>query len=385
MLLIINRYFKIIIINIIIFFSILIILETTFFILRILQDRPNLGWILVNEKSNIHSNSCLKMSTHPIYSHNHFHNGKCDIPGGVAVGEYVYYRNKIYDENLKILTLGGSTTDGWYIHYANGNTWPKVLDDKCAENKKLYKNCSVINGGVGGYNSSQELLKLLTSASILKQNIKVIISFNGINEIENYRGTNNFIETNLPFFTSEMALMYTNEKWFRQSDDFFNFFPNINSFIRYLFGTYSYRLKQSSQLSKEDFKDIYNQNSKINSVVERWSFNTSMMKKISEEMNSNYFVILQPSLGIKNDVHQIPINSNDYRLYKNLDDEYISSINILYKKLRLECNKKTYCFDLSNIILPDGNSYSDPRHHNENGNNEIANEILKIIETQLVN
>ncbi|MDC6448262.1 SGNH/GDSL hydrolase family protein [Alphaproteobacteria bacterium] len=280
--------------------------------------------------------------------------------------------------------MGGSTTDGWYSQYSSGQTWPKILDDICSENSKDYNNCSVINGGVGGYNSSQELLKLLTSAAILDQNLKIIISFNGINEMEGYRGTNNFIETNLPFFTSEMASMYTNEKWFRQSNNIINFFPNINSFFRYLLGTLSSNLEKSSKLTKKDFKDIYNKSSKINSVIERWNFNTSMMKKISDQLESSYIVILQPTLGLLNNNHNIPNGSKDFYLFQTLDLDYIKNINFLYENLRIECSKKNYCFDLSKIILPNGSSYFDPRHHNELGNKKIVEEIIKIIKNDLV-
>ena len=40
----------------------------------------------------------------------------------------------------------------------------------------------------------------------------------------------------------------------------------------------------------------------------------------------------------------------------------------------------TYCFDISDIALPSTkNVYSNNRHHNERGNEIIANKIFKII------
>ena len=97
----------------------------------------------------MHSDPCLKMSTHPILGHHHNHEGKCNVENAKAIGEYVYYRDKIHEDNIKILTLGGSTTDGWYTHYAEGQTWPKLLDEICFKNSKKFNNCSVVNGGVG--------------------------------------------------------------------------------------------------------------------------------------------------------------------------------------------------------------------------------------------
>lgn len=377
------KLLKIILINITIFISLLIFFETLFFSLRFFNDRPNLGWVIVKQDFNMHSNHCLKMSTHPILGYHHDHDGKCEIKNAKAIGEYVYYRNRINDQNIKILTLGGSTTDGWYTHYANGETWPKIIDDICYQNKNEFNDCSVINGAVGGYNSSQELLKLITSASNLDQNIRIIISYNGINEIEGYRGTNKFINTNLPFFTSEMASMYVSRKWFRQSKNFINFFPNINSFIRYLIGSQSYYIEKSKDLKKEDFKDLINKKIKINSVVDRWVLNTSLMHSISEELNAKYIVFLQPTLGLKETTSYIPKNSNDFVLLESLDKEYIISINSLYNKLRVECSKKDYCIDLSLIKFSNGNNYTDPRHHNENGNLKIAKKIFFNIKKEL--
>ena len=377
------KLINIIFINIIIFVSILIILETIFFSLRFFNDRPNLGWVIIKQDLNMHSSNCLKMSTHPILGYHHDHEGGCIIKNAKAIGEYVYYRNKINDQNIKILTLGGSTTDGWYTHYSNGETWPKIIDDICYQNKNNFNDCSVINGAVGGYNSSQELLKLITSGSNLDQDIRVIISYNGINEIESYRGTNKFINNNLPFFTSEMASMYVTKKWFRQSRNFINLFPNINSFIRYLTGSQTYNIEKSKNLVEKDFKDLINKKIKINSVVDRWVLNTSLMHSVSEELNSKYFVFLQPTLGLKETTKYIPKNSNDFLLLENLDNKYISSINLLYDKLRVECRKKDYCIDLSLMKFSNGNSYTDARHHNENGNLKIAKKIFLNIRKEL--
>ena len=229
----------------------------------------------------------------------------------------------------------------------------------------------------------QRDLKLITSASNLDQDIRVIISYNGINEIESYRGTNKFINNNLPFFTSEMASMYVTKKWFRQSRNLINFFPNINSFIRYLVGSQTYNIEKSKNLKEKDFKDLINKKIKINSVVDRWILNTSLMHSISEELNSKYFVFLQPTLGLKETTKYIPKNSNDFSLLENLDKEYVSSINSLYEKLRVECSKKDYCIDLSLIEFSNGNSYTDARHHNENGNLKIAKEIFLNIKKAL--
>ena len=43
----------------------------------------------------------------------------------------------------------GSTTDGFYQHISDGDTWPKILSESLTKYK-------VINGGVGGYDRSKK-------------------------------------------------------------------------------------------------------------------------------------------------------------------------------------------------------------------------------------
>lgn len=107
------------------------------------------------------------------------------------------------------------------------------------------------------------------------------------------------------------------------------------------------------------------------------------MHSISEELNAKYIVFLQPTLGLKETTSYIPKNSNDFVLLESLDKEYIVSINSLYDKLRVECSKKDYCIDLSLIKFSNGNNYTDPRHHNENGNLKIAKKIFFNIKKEL--
>ena len=67
------------------------------------------------------------------------------------------------------------------------------------------------------------------------------------------------------------------------------------------------------------------------------------------------------------------------KLLKN--SEYLNKLNKDYSKMRDYCSKLPYCFDISNIAVPSGNNYHDPRHHNMNGNKIISNEIFEIIKT----
>ena len=78
---------------------------------------------------------------------------------------------------------------------------------------------------------------------------------------------------------------------------------------------------------------------------------------------------------------QIPQDktSKDYLLYKSIDQAYLKEINSHYKLLRNYCRKLDYCYDISSTAPPSGNNYHDPRHHNDLGNNLIAQKIYSVI------
>ena len=375
----IKKTIYIIIFNIVIFVFLIIIVETIFFGLRKILDRPYIGWIIPTEQQNLVTHPCVKMMTHPILSHAHDHNNECKIKNGYAIGEYVYYNNSSdFKEDNVVIALGGSSTDGWYQHQSKGETWPKALNDLLIKNK--LNNWSIINGGVGAYNSSQELLKLLTSASILKENIKIIISLNGPNELPGYLETNDFLNIHLPFFTRTQAFMLKEKKWLRQNKNYFPYFPNINSFIRYITRSSDHQLsKEVKNYTKDAYENLVNKNVKFKTVGDRWESNVRMMNAISNEIGAKYYVFLQPTLGLEGKQSHAPNNSRDKTLLDTVSDEYINDLNILYQDLRKKCNDLAFCYYLPEIIYPIGDIYYDGRHFNEKGNKILANTILNFI------
>ena len=95
------------------------------------------------------------MKTDVLLTHAPYERSKCAPEGGEAINdEYIVYDAGNYLDGV-ILTLGGSTTDGFYKHLSAGKSWPRQLSELDGNTFK------VINGGVGGYTSLQELLKFL--------------------------------------------------------------------------------------------------------------------------------------------------------------------------------------------------------------------------------
>lgn len=77
--------------------------------------------------------------------------------------------------NRTLLCLGGSNTD--YSMYGI-KSWPKLLSERL---ETEHSDITVLNGGVTGYNSSQELLKLIREGLELQPFL--VISYSGINDM----------------------------------------------------------------------------------------------------------------------------------------------------------------------------------------------------------
>lgn len=80
-------------------------------------------------------------------------------------------------ERPVILALGGSTTDGIRV----GHSWPESLARRMRAESAPG---TVINGGIGGYSTNQELLKLIRDG--LEFEPDFVISYSGINDRGKY-------------------------------------------------------------------------------------------------------------------------------------------------------------------------------------------------------
>lgn len=363
------RITKILTINLLLFLIIILSIETISFFGRYLLDKTNVGWIYRSESQILNEHPCLLMKTHPVLGYESDHKNKCNIKGGFAINSFVFYGDK--SENLElpaIIALGGSTTSGFYQHFANGDTYPYLLSQMV--NKKGYQ---VINGGLGGYNSSQELLKLITEVRALKYKTPIIINLNGINDMVTPIHEN-------PFLNDRVQTMSKRQLWIDQS--FLpRFLPNIWSLVR----RYSPSLESGFKTTKTSsiFKNL--------EPYEVWEMNIKSMSEISNSMGAKYFTFLQPTMMLEGIQSKLPndINSGDYKMVKAFKEDfiwkegyqidYVDKLRHNYKKMQEACRKLDFCYDISDIAPPTGNNYSNPRHHNSNGNKLIANEIYSIL------
>lgn len=377
-----KKTYKYITYNFIIIIILAVIIETIFFSARLFLKRNSVGFLIsLNAEQNKYLNDdCLRMQTHILLSHSHDTKQNCQILGASKYNDnFIWYNfNENSDNKIRILTLGGSTTDGYFYHISNFKTWPYLLSQIC---KKNNLNCEVINGGVGGYNTTQELLKYLIYSKSLGK-IDYVISLNGINELNTSRDLNRKLKKEYPFQTKIQYLMTTDESWLKQNELKIILFPNVLSFFNFK-RNYDFNYGLNKLINKDEMNNFINKRKKENLDynIDIWHENLKNLNTLAESNNSKFLSILQPTMGL-DDVKIIWRNKgNDHKIYQKFFDNPLRyEVNYFYKEAKEICNELKYCFDLSGIAKPGSDDlFYNARHHNEKGNYIIANEIFSII------
>jgi len=379
---------KIIFFNFVVIFTIILLLESAAYLGRSYLDKSGVGY-LVNFNSvynKILNDDCSRMRTNLFLSHEHDTRNGCKILGAKKQNNhFIYYNSKSENKkNLKILTLGGSTTDGYFKMFSDSKTWPYLLSKVC----NMEFNCQVVNGGVGGYSSSQELIKYLMYSELFK-NFDFVISLNGINEINLNRGLNSKLKEEYPYHTQLQFFMTKKEKWIKQNKKKITILPNLMSLIKFLqknnYETNVIDLIQKSKLKGDEKKENLI-NLDYNFLL--WKKNISILNSLSNINGSKFINFLQPTMGLDHVKIDWQKNNKDFKIYKNfINTQTKLDTNYIYKKFRKTCLNLEYCIDISSIAAPGGSDdlFSNARHHNEKGNQIIANKIYEILKERLIN
>lgn len=375
------RWIKIITINIVVLLFLLLFLECLSAFIRLSSGKniklPN----FTGENGVVDFNSpyhpCNEMKTDVLLSHVPNTRNSCSPKKGKVINDYVSYGINTKYENV-ILTLGGSTTSGFYQNISNGETWPKILSEYSKDK------FTILNGGVGAYSSLQELYKFVRDGPRIN-NLRYVISLNGINELPDYQGQEIERSKNYPFLSNYQVAMNESQVWIDQRISLTgknfeiyvrNFLPNIMSLIDYLLiGSRSTNEKVSNLVKQAEGVE-QNKTFKTINAAERWESNVKRLNALVKASGATYIVFLQPTLGIEG-IQSLPMeNSNDSKIFEDIKNtEYITNIRNLYSELKKRCAYLEFCIDISNIAPPIGNVYTDARHHNSKGNLEIAKKI----------
>lgn len=238
------------------------------------------------------------------------------------------------DAKLKIVTLGGSTTDPCLYTF---QSWSELLYKKLIE---YGIDVCVFCGGCAAYKSSQELIKLMRDVIPLRPDI--VLDYTGVND-------STVTDSEYAFVNSYQVQL------FQYLSDFV---PAVeNGFIGKQTNKFVCGVKNSAPSWKQ------------------FEMNIRYMKILCEEQGIQYLAFLQPALPIKEKISAI-------------ERELVLNTNLFSPSPLLECarnfysKKKHLCMymtDLTHIF--DGNDvYLDNCHVTEKGNDIIADAILKELE-----
>jgi hypothetical protein len=299
-------------------------------------------WFLQNEKGKADSFLIrLAKKTNPIQTVNYC---EADALLGWKIKKIKNYSSENQDiiitnsqKNKKVINIyisGGSTSDLLY----DSLNWPHFLLMKFEENNILVK---IRIGAVAGYNSGQELLKLISSDA-LKPDIH--ISYSGANEVEH------------PDYVS----LYESEFFQNKANPKPSFFmPNTINFIRE---------KRSTNISVSQRENY--------APIEFWYKNMSQMAQLAKGGNYTFFAILQPVAGYRNVVpKKMPDGAK----------RYINLYPSFYKKATKLIKNQQNFIDLSRFFENEKKSVFKDDCHLSNPKNQqkIANEIFTLCFTNL--
>jgi len=237
-------------------------------------------------------------------------------------------------ESLKIVTLGGSTTTPYFL----GN-WPRHL---CKLINESGRPVTVYNGGVNGYSTNQELLKLIRDVQPLKPDI--VISLSGINDV---------------------GFMYSIRRH-----------PMIHPYTNYVLNNILEKKIRSAQ--KQDAVKSINYGAPVDaSPVEQWERNMRIMSAVSIEFGIRFFAFLQPTLG----VGEYTSSEHEDAMLSDYNQErgglYMDELRSFYEKARTVCENYDYITDIVDVLKDCQDVYYNARHPNEVGYEAIAKIIFK--------
>jgi lysophospholipase L1-like esterase len=183
-------------------------------------------------------------------------------------------------KNLKILCSGGSTTFGSFLN--NNETWPALLEYELKTNGV---DCNVINGGVPGWNSSNEVLRFITDVERIKPDI--VILHQGWNDEFVFSELRNkdFCENNFKRGVESALHFHTNKKL-----NIFKYNPILFNIFKLFFLT---KFKKTMNFENLDrWKVLYEKK-----YFEIWQENLNKFRLICDKNNIKLYIVDYPCLA----------------------------------------------------------------------------------------
>lgn len=243
-------------------------------------------------------------------------------PGIVVYGE-------ARKEDYRIAILGASTTDGAIYSF---QSWPEILYQELKDN-----NITIYNGGVSGYTSGQELIKLIRDMIPLRPDM--IIVYDGHNDTA--------ADVQYPFAFSYAKKIY----------------DYAGEHLEDVGGEESHALVCCGAVVQENLFD-------------NWVSNIRSMHAIAKDREISFYSFCMPVLFSKRGKTEKEKNMLISAHLGAVRRQTEMSFRNFMNKMQ---NKPEYMYDLSFIFDEQRDVYIDTCHVWEKGNRIIAEEIKKII------
>tara|TARA_B100000795_G_scaffold184202_1_gene139778 strand:- start:378 stop:1355 length:978 start_codon:yes stop_codon:yes gene_type:complete len=313
-----KNYYKIVLVNIIIFVLLLLALEITARIgIKVLRGYSTVG---LKERT-------LNLRYQPYVMFGNDWEKK--------------YENIKEKKNFRILIIGGSTAEGWF---------PSTLEDVLYEKYDL--KVKVFNSAHGAYNVRQQLVGLAIWGGRI--NPDIVISLDGANDIlHSIRGE---VEEGT-FFLNNTYKTYLTK-------------PYLSTFIYFTQNSQLYNglkrlMRRRVDLKKEDsLKNVHLYLEAKNNI-----------SLISEAIGAHHISVLQPYLGFKKNMTEKEKNFKIYNYRDKVVKELFNYTEINLEKLYKSSNNTTH-FNSQNLFNLDQRIFSDDFHFSDNYGYELLSEKI---------
>ncbi len=283
----------------------------------------------------------------------------------------------------RILIYGGSTVQGVGAS-ANEKTIAAQLESILNERYRpaQLKRYEVINAGIGGFYSTQELLYFTLEGLHYKPDTVVVLD--GLNDFHRIHGEWLKAVENNPY-TKELpaALKYRFHPYqLPSSTERFTSFP-LSRFVLPLFPN-TFRLLRRVRLSQSSLLPIHVNEPLTPSLgIALYRDNLKSFIGVAQKHDINVLIALQPTLGFRKQA-----SPEEQALWKGLDTDleiqkknYWTLARAAFERLKTEEHKKgTKIADLTGLFESNLETlYTDTEHYNDLGQRLIAEQLAKLL------
>lgn len=204
-------------------------------------------------------------------------------------------------KDYRVLVLGDSFTMGWGVEQVE--VFTEVLENDFMKNKPYDCNIEVLNGGVYGYGTVEELMFLEKKGLKLKPDLVFLSFFIGNDIFENLDAYKKFFDTNGERFPKRMSLTISMVRFIRAHSMVYNFlmarFRNMK-FFRNFYNTQTILFDAGEP---RDEIELY-EKSRQDSINNYWNITKEIILKIKSICDDNHIKMVLLTIPSKAQVYK---------------------------------------------------------------------------------